>query len=715
MAILDTSRRLRKELGLLEVYAIATGTTLSAGFFLLPGLAAAAAGPAVVLSYLLAVLPLLPATLCMVELATAMPRAGGTYYFLDRSMGPLLGTIGGLGTWLTLVLKTAFALIGMGAYLNLLLGIPDRWMVPVALGLALLFGVLNLFGSRKSGGLQILLVLGLLTILGWFIASGLPVVHRDHLAGFTDQGFDAIFATAGLVYISYVGVTKVASLSEEVRNPERTLPLGVFLSLATTVVVYGLGILVMVGTLPPEQLHASLTPAADAAGVVTGARWGQVVVAVAALCAFFAVANAGILSASRYPLAMSRDHLLPRFLRALDRRKTPWVCVCCTVGLILLCLILLDVTRIAKLASSFQLLMFALICLAVIVMRESRIPSYDPGFRTPLYPYVPIAGVLLPFLFIAEMGWLPILFTLALLGLGAGWYHGYARRRLHRSGALLHVFARLGHGRYEGLDSELRSILKEKGLRAGDPYDQVITQAQVLDLQGTMTFEEVTRMASRILAQTLPETAERLAEAFLQGTAVGATPVAHGVALPHFRHQALRDPRMVLVRSREGIAIDQPDPFATEPGDTTPLHAIFYLISPEEDHARHLRILAQLARHVDDDDFQSQWREARDESALKQILLREERFLTLDLKRDGNAMPLIDRELRNLDFPAGCLVALIRRQGETIIPGGDTRLQGGDHLTVIGDPRGLTELRRMYGAAPARAPEGEASTPAPDP
>ena len=110
---------LKKELTLLNVYAIATGTTLSAGFFLLPGIAFNEAGPAVVLSYLIAAIPLIPAMFSMAELATAMPRAGGAYYFLDRSMGPFVGTIGGMGTWLALVLKTAFALIGMGAYLRI--------------------------------------------------------------------------------------------------------------------------------------------------------------------------------------------------------------------------------------------------------------------------------------------------------------------------------------------------------------------------------------------------------------------------------------------------------------------------------------------------------------------------------------------------------------------------------------------------------------------
>ena len=89
MSVLHKSKRLKKELGLLSVYSLATGTTLSAGFFLLPGLAAEYAESAIVLAYLIAGLPLIPATFCIIELSTAMPRAGGVYYFLDRSLGPL--------------------------------------------------------------------------------------------------------------------------------------------------------------------------------------------------------------------------------------------------------------------------------------------------------------------------------------------------------------------------------------------------------------------------------------------------------------------------------------------------------------------------------------------------------------------------------------------------------------------------------------------------
>lgn len=115
MPALDDGERLAKQLHLRDVVAVCTGAMFSSGFFLLPGLAAARAGPAVVLAYLLAGLLVLPAMFSKAELSTAMPRAGGTYYFLDRSLGPLMGTVGGLGIWVSLILKSAFTLIAGSA------------------------------------------------------------------------------------------------------------------------------------------------------------------------------------------------------------------------------------------------------------------------------------------------------------------------------------------------------------------------------------------------------------------------------------------------------------------------------------------------------------------------------------------------------------------------------------------------------------------------
>ena len=701
---------LRKGLGLRGVFAIATGTTISAGFFLLPSFAAQQAGPAVVAAYIIAGILLVPAMLSIVELATAMPRSGGSYYFLDRALGPLAGTIGGLGTWLALMLKTAFALVGMGAYLALLFpGDTPSWVYRgFAVGLAVLFGVLNLGGSKKSGGFQVVLVFGLLAILSVFIAGGLPQVEAVHFEGFFDEGAADLASTVGLVFISYVGVTKVASVAEEVRDPEKNLPLGVFVGLGTATLVYALGLIVMVGVVGVPRLASDpgraglpdLTPVAttgEAVGAAYGLGYpGLLILSLAALFAFSSVANAGILSASRYPLAMSRDNLLPKIFGHVSSKGAPTAGVLITVASIIV-MVFADPTKIAKVASAFQLLMFGLLCLAVIVMRESKIESYDPGFRSPLYPWMQIIGIVTPIFLIFQMGWLPTLLTAAMIIVCVVWFLWYAADRVDRHGAIYHVFERLGRQRFAGLDTELRGILKEKGLRDDDPYDEVIAMSRVVNAAPGASFEAMVEIAAEDLAkEDSAQSPAQIAAGFLEGTRLGATPVISGVALPHLRFAEVDFPRMVIVRSIGGVEIGGADAFG-EPREPELVHAIFFLVSAAEDPALHLRMLAQIAGRVDAPGFMDGWIGARSTKEVKEILFQDGHFKTLDVARHSETSSLIGMLISELELPESCVVIIIRRDGEYVVPRGTTELAWGDSLTIIGDPEGIGALEQRFG------------------
>jgi basic amino acid/polyamine antiporter, APA family len=686
---------LEKQLGLWDVYALATGATLSSGFFLLPGLAAAGAGAAMPLSYFLAALILLPGLLSKVELATAMPRAGGVYYFLDRSMGPLVGTIGGFGTWISLILKSAFALIGVSAYLQLLL--PTVQMGPIAAGFAVFFGVVNYFGAKKSGSFQVLLLIALLILLLWFTGVGMFQVQASEFSGFFQSGAADIVGTAGLVIVSYMGMTKVASVAEEVKNPDRNLPLGMFLAFGSVLTIYVVGTAVMVGVAGVETLSrdgGDLTPVATVAELLVG-RWGMVMMTLAAVLAFSSVANAGILSASRYPLAMARDRVLPEWLGRIGARGTPTVGIIATVGLILLSVTLFDPTKIAKLASAFMMVMFALSCAAVMVMRESRIESYDPGFKAPFYPGLQIVGILAPAWLIVNMGILPTLFTGGLITFGAMWYTYYARERVDREGAIFHVFERLGRQRDAGLDRELREIMKDRGPREADPIDALLTGARVVDLPGSIDFEDLAARAAEELAEGLPVPASVLTEGFLKGTRMGATPVSHGAALPHVRLPELERADLALARVPEGVRFEEGSGGVARKSDE-PIRAIFFLVGPKSDPGQHLRILAQIARRVDQDDFMPEWLGAESNDQLKEALFRHERVLVVTLEEARSTADLIGLMLREVSIPDGTLVAMIRRGAEQIIPKGNTVLCDGDRLTVIGRPEGVRTLRERY-------------------
>lgn len=691
--MLKKGKLLRKDLSMLGVFAIATGTTLSGGFFLLPGIAAAEVGPAVVISYLLAAIPMFPAMFSIIELGTAMPRAGGIYYFLDRTLGPLFGTIGGIGTWFALILKVSFALVGIGIYLALFF--PEIEIVPFAILIAAALGVLNFFGSKKSGNFQIVLVIGLLGILSIFIFGGIPEINYSNFNGLFDSGMDSIISTAGLVYISYAGITKVASLTEEVKDPERNLTKGLILALITSVIIYGLGTSIMVGVLPIDQLIGNYTPAASAATIIFG-KTGTILISIAAVLSFISVANAGTMSASRYPLAMSRDHIVPEKFRQLSKFGTPAFSIAFTVISIVVILLLLDPAKIAKLASAFQLLMFAFVCLAVIVMRESKIESYDPGYKSPFYPWMQIIGLVAPFYLIFTMGWLSTVFTISLIILGTIWFRTYAKDRVVRSGAIYHIFERLGHQRYAGLDSELRGILKERGLRKEDPFNEIVARASVIDLDYEAIFERVAELAGEKLQLNIPLKAESIKEKFLEGTKIGATPVTHKVALPHFRFADMIQPELVLLRAKKGVHINVYDPITGEKENRQVVNAIFFLVSPENNPTQHLRILAQIAGRVDDDNFMNDWMNAKDAVDLKESLLFDDRYLNVMLNRKNFTSQLINRKLREIKIPKGCLVACIRRDTSIIVPQGDTKLLENDQLIIIGEPEGMKEFRDKY-------------------
>ena len=699
MAIIPKTK---KHLGLFGVFALATGATLSSGFFLLPSYATQIAGPAVVLAYLIAGLLLIPPMLSKIELGTAMPRSGGAYYFLDRSLGPMVGTIGGLGIWLALLLKTSFALVGMTAYLQLFFpeGTSDTLFTLIALVLVVFFGGLNLLGAKKTTSFQIVLVVLLLALLSWFLVAGSIQIRPANFSNFLGKGSENILSAAGLVFISYVGVTKVISVAGEIKNPERNLPLGLFLAIGTAITVYIVGLLVMVGVSGTEGLSLvdgkiNLTPVSTVAAAITGSTTGAYVMAIAAILAFLSVANAGILSASRYPLAMSRDHLLPASLRKVDEKGTPIIGIIISSGLIIVAILFLDPLKIAKLASAFQLLIFALLCMSVIVMREAKLDSYDPGFRAPFYPWLQIVGALSCILIIGVMGWLPIIFSSGIVVVGVVWYFIYARKRVDRYGAIYHIFERLGRKRFVALDAELRGILKEKGLRAHDPFDEIVAKARVIDAPAEASFEDIVSSAAEELSALLPTTATALSDGFLEGTRVGATPVTGGVALPHLRVPNIEQPLMVIARSREGISINIGDVFG-EQHEEQAIHAIFFLVSPESDPSQHLRLLAQLAGHVDQEGFMAKWLSASTNQELKEILLREDRFMALRLEVGTSTEPLIGAPIRSLLFPEDCLVAMIHRRGHMVVPRGSTVLEENDQLTIIGDKQGIVSLKEQF-------------------
>jgi len=423
-------KELERDLGLPAVLAISVGAMIGSGIFILPALALGIAGPAVILAYALAGLLVVPAALSKSEMATAMPEAGGTYIYIERGMGPLLGTIAGVGTWFSLSFKGALALVGGVPYLLLLFDLPLK---PVALGLAAVLILVNLLGAKQTGRLQLAIVVVMLAALGWFAAGSAPAVRSANYVGFFDAGIGGLLAATGLVFVSYAGVTKVASVAEEVEDPGRNIPIGILGSLAFTTVLYVAIVAVLVGVTEPGRVAGTLTPVAVAAEATLGPA-GVVAVILAAVLALVSTANAGILSSSRYPFAMSRDDLAPPSLSTVsDRFGTPVPAITLTGAVLLVLIAFVPILEIAKLASAFQILVFGLVNVAVIAFREGS-AEYEPAFASPLYPWVQVFGVVTGGLLLTQMGTVALAGAVLITVGSVVWYVLYVRPRVSRRG-----------------------------------------------------------------------------------------------------------------------------------------------------------------------------------------------------------------------------------------------------------------------------------------
>ena len=392
------------------------------------------------LAYLVAGMGVLPAALSKSELATAMPTSGGTYVYLERAFGPLAGTVSGIGLWLSLLLKSAFALVGFSAYLSVLVSVEQK---PVAIALLIGITLLNIFGVSMIGKLQKVIVMVVLFLLMLLSGYGLTTMNPEFLkAGYT-QGTQGFIAAAAFVYVSYAGVTKVAAIAEEVKDPGRNLPLGILISWILVMCIYVFVVFVLVTNVPHEDLtnyrgtgKPDLHPIYTLACILGGKTIGTVA-AIFAVLTMISMAVAGLLAASRFPFAMSRDQLLPARLHDVNGRfMTPVYCILLTSSVMACSILFFPIEQIAKLASAFMILAFMFICGTVVVLRESAAKWYKPAFRAPLYPVLQIIGVLAGTTLLWAMGLTSLAAIAGICVIGGFSYAVYGRHQTSRLGVV---------------------------------------------------------------------------------------------------------------------------------------------------------------------------------------------------------------------------------------------------------------------------------------
>lgn len=411
-------KKLERSLSLPYVIAISVGGMLGSGIFVLPGFAASLTGSSVWLAYLIGAICVLPAALSKSELATAMPDSGGTYVYIERAFGPLFGTISGLGLWLSLLLKSSFALIGLGAYLSVLINVDDGLSKVVALGFLLIILLLNIFGVKKVGKVQLYIVSLSLIALSVVFFIGFPLVKTEFLSPFLSDGNTGLISAIAFVYISYSGVIKIAAIAGEIKNPNKNLPLAMILSLLCISAVYVFIVFVLVGNIPLSSLSVDLKPIHTLSNLLGGEYFGYAIAGIGVLT-LMSGANSGVLASSRFPFAMSRDLLMPSFFSKIhNKHLTPVAAILFTGLLMALVIVFLDVVKIAKLASAFMVMMFISVNFCVIILRETSAQWYNPSYKSPFYPLLQIFGIISGFILLVFLGFLPVLSILIISIIG---------------------------------------------------------------------------------------------------------------------------------------------------------------------------------------------------------------------------------------------------------------------------------------------------------
>ena len=608
-------------LGLIDVFSLCSGAMISTGLFVLPALIFRESGSAVILAYMLAGIMVIPSVLSKAELATAMPKSGGTYFFVHRSLGHYMGTFAGFAGWFSIALKGAFSLVGIGAFVSLIFpDITGESFQLLSLSFVVFFTVINLFGSHTSARYQTVMVFALILILVFYSSFGVTrLVSNPVNTIFANGKIDGIFKMAGIVFVSFGGLTKVAAVAHEIRDPGRNIILGMMLSFVTVILLYIICIAVTINVLEPEVFANTLTPLSLGGRELAG-QAGFIALSIAALLAFATTANSSILSAAQNPYAMAADGLIPGALGKQNSKGVPVRSILLTGLFMAVVVMSLDLGNLARAASTMQLLLFLFSNLSMILMRESRIVSYRPLYKAPFYPFIQIFGILASVALIIAMGPLPLLITGIFFVLSTFWTALYRSGHPSKDSALFRIIERMASRSIHGnrLADELSDISRVRDGVADDHFDQLIRKAIILDIKQRITRDELFTKLAKAFSIRLDKDEMELKKRLDAREEESTTHVSDYLAIPHIVLDGEEDFEIVIVRARNGIDYGKEE-------DTARPRIVFALAGAALQRNFHLKCLMAIAQITSNSDFLKRWCEAFDEEELRLIVIHAER------------------------------------------------------------------------------------------
>jgi amino acid transporter/nucleotide-binding universal stress UspA family protein len=408
----STEVHLSREMSLLDVTLIGVGAMIGAGIFVLTGIAAGVAGPALILAFALNGFVALLTAMSYAELGSCYHDAGGGYLWVKEGLPRWNGFLSGWMSWFAHAVACSLYALGFGAYFEHVLtelGVTlPHWafLEPkqlLAVGIAIIFGYINFRGASETGRVGNMVTLAKIAILGIFIAFGLEMVLQrvDRSVAyhpFMPNNWAGVLKAMGLTFIAFQGFEVISQCSEEVKQPRKNIPRAVFLSLAIVIPIYLLVAYVALGAVRPDGMTpwdflASKKETALVDVAKTFFTGGGIMLLIGGIISTMSALNATVYSSSRVAFAMGRDRNFPSpFGKVHPRRFTPHVAIFFSLMIVIIMSVSLPIEDVASAADIMFLLLFLQVNVTLIRLRKKR-PDLDRGFLTPLFPFLTIVGI----------------------------------------------------------------------------------------------------------------------------------------------------------------------------------------------------------------------------------------------------------------------------------------------------------------------------------
>ena len=431
-------------MGMWGLLFFSVGSIIGSGIFVILGVAIPKAGPAVLLAFVLAAVAAMFSALSYAELASAIPASGSSYSYAYVTLGELVAWVVGWMLMLEYGVSVAAVAVGWGQYVNEFLGvfgihIPPEFANPPgdggvfnipALVVVLCCTLLLIRGASESAKLNAIMVILKIAILLFFCAVAFTAFDGSNLAPFFPLGIAGVSAAAGQVFFSYIGFDAASTAGEEAKNPKRDLPIAIIGSLIVVTVLY---LVVTLAALGAQNWQSDEGQGADAvlatiANKAVGGQWAGAIIAIGAIISIFSVVLVTLYGQTRILFAMGRDGLLPKvFTKVNPRTQTP-INNTVIVGLVIaIPAAFVSLGQLAEATSIGTLGAFAVVNVGVIVLRK-RMPNLPRGFKTPLFPLMPILGIV--FIIVIVWGLDPVTWLVFLIWMAVGFvvYFTYSRR-----------------------------------------------------------------------------------------------------------------------------------------------------------------------------------------------------------------------------------------------------------------------------------------------